>query len=81
MIGEGLAELALELAGGEGDGDEGHEGEDGSVDPDIREAGSAEEDSASNIDVVSGRNDLAYVLEVYRHVVDREDISRKKDRR
>ena len=52
-----LPELALKLAGGDGDGDKSHYGENVAVDAKFGEAWCARDYSASNVDVVSRRDD------------------------
>ena len=71
--------LFNEGVGGEEDGGGAHEGEDEGVDPEVGEAGAAEDDASDDADVVGGGDDGADSSEEGGHGGDLEDVAGEED--
>ena len=71
--------LVDELAGGEEDGGASHEREDEGVEPEVCEAGAAQDDAAEDLDVVGRGDDATDAAEEWRHGVDEKDVAGEKD--
>ena len=76
-----VAAVLDKLAGCEEDHGAPHHGQDHSVDPQLAQSCTAQDDPAENLDIVGGRNQAAHSLKEQGHILNQKNVAGEKHRR